>query len=191
MVSKEVLTEIDRVIKEVWVKDIKKDYLNGALLREDSLKCGLYYHLRRRLDKLLRENNLRIFGEYTFPELKYRADLVIVEIGENWQDGYLKDAVTEIVAIFELKFTFGIDRATDEWVRADLRKFKGYLQSGNVDCQFYFGVIYEEECSVLTWIDRRSIAPGKWGNGRVTELDAGLINGEMVFEVNSYNGLNA
>ena len=190
MVSKEIISEIDHAIKEVWVKDIKKDYIHGVLLYEDSLKCSLYHHLRQRLEKLLSKNNLRIFAEYTFPNLKYRADLVIVKLSNNWKDVFLKDAVTEIVAIFELKYTSGIDRATDEWVKADLRKFKHYLQEGNVDCQFYFGVIYEEECSTLTWIDRRSIAPGKWGAGRVTELDAGLINGTMIFEVNSYNGLN-
>lgn len=74
MISKEIIAEIDRVIKSVWVRNIRQDYMNGMLLYEDSLKCALYYHLRKRLEKLLRDNHLRIYGEFTFPALKYRAD---------------------------------------------------------------------------------------------------------------------
>ena len=191
MVKKEVLREIDRVIKSVWLREIKRDYLNGALLYEDSLKCGIYYHLRKKLDRLFRENHLRMYGEYTFPDLKYRADLVIAEIAEDWQQSdSLKASVTDIAAIFELKYTAGTDRATEAWVKKDLEKFKRCLRSGNMDCQFYFGVIYEVECSALSWIDKRGVSPGRWGSGRLTELAAGLINGKMTFEVNSYNGLN-
>ena len=187
MVKYEVLAEIDKTIQSVWMKDIKRDYFNGALLYEDSLKCSLYYHLRKNLDCLFRANHLRLYSEYTFPDLKYRADLVVAEIDKAWDISQrLKSAVTNIVTIVELKFTGGVDSATDEWIRSDLRKFKRYFQDGNIDCQFYFGIIYEEECSALTWVDGRSVATGKWGHGRVTELDAGLIDGRMSFEVHSY-----
>lgn len=40
---------IDRVIKEVWVLNISKDYKSFFLLKEDTLKNALYYHLRTRL----------------------------------------------------------------------------------------------------------------------------------------------
>lgn len=191
MVKYEVLAEIDKAIKSVWLEDIRRDYFNGALLYEDSLKCSLYYHLRKKLDRLLRANHLRLYGEYTFPDLKYRADLVIAEIDREWDiNQRLKSAVTDIAAVIELKYTGGADSATDKWVRSDLRKFKRYCQDGKIDCQFYFGIIYEVECSALTWVDGRSVAPGTWGHGRVTELDAGFIGGRMTFEVHSYNGMN-
>ena len=190
MVKRAVLAEIDREIKSVWLHEIQRDYGNGALLYEDSLKCGLYHHLRNRLDPLLQANHLRIYGEYTFPDLKCRADLVIAEIDEAWETRrYLKSAVTQIVAVIELKYTASADAATEAWIRSDLRKFKRYFQEGNLDCQFYFGVIYEVECSTLNWVDGRSVAPGTWGHGRVTELDAGYIDGKMSFEVHSYNGV--
>lgn len=191
MIAKEVMTEIDRVIKSVWVKDIRRDYMNGTLLYEDSLKCALNYHLRKRLDKLFRDNHLRLYGEYTFPGLKFRADLVIAEIDEAWDiSRSLKESVTDIAAIIELKYTNGAESSTDGWIRNDLQKFKRNFQTGGYDCQFYFGVIYEVECSSLSWVDGRSVACGTWGYGRVTELDAGYINGTMMFEVNSHNGMN-
>lgn len=190
MVSQDVITEIDRIIKSVWVKEIKRDYRNGALLYEDSLKCSLYFHLRKKLDKILKENNLRIFSEFTFPGLKYRADLVIVEIDPDWweKDQFLRSSILSYVAIIELKYTDGVDLATENWIKADFRKFKRYFQEGGLDCQFYFAIVYEAECSCLNWLDKRSTK--KWANGRVTELDSGWIDGTMLFEVNSYNGLN-
>ena len=188
MIGKEVIAEIDRVIKTVWVKNIKQDYMNGLLLHEDSLKCALYYHLRKRMEKLLHENHLRIYGEFIFPALKYRADLVIAEVDDEWDiNRKLKESVKDIVAIIELKYTDGVDSSADVWIKNDLRKFKRYFQTGGYDCQFYFGIIYEVECSSLAWVDGRSVARGTWGYGRVTELDAGFINSRMTFEVNSYN----
>ncbi|MBR1703531.1 MAG: hypothetical protein IJ716_16570 [Lachnospiraceae bacterium] len=37
MVAQEVINEIDRVIKACWKEDIPRDYMEGYLLREDSL----------------------------------------------------------------------------------------------------------------------------------------------------------
>lgn len=71
MIKREILKEIDRIIKECWKSNIQKDYWEEYLLREDSLKCALYFHLRKKLDKVLRENSLRIYPEYYFNELKY------------------------------------------------------------------------------------------------------------------------
>lgn len=51
-------------ITAIWEKEIKEDYINGWLLKEDTLKNALYYHLRNRLGALLDENNIRIFTEY-------------------------------------------------------------------------------------------------------------------------------
>lgn len=189
MVSEEVLVQIDREIKLSWKKSIKKDYWDGYLLKEDSLKCALYFHLRRKLDKVLRENSLRIYTEYYISELKYRADIVIVQIDEQKEYKWLKDSVTDVVALFELKYVGARDDATLEWVKSDLWKFKEYINAAGLnDCQFYFSVIYENECSSLNWLDARST--NNWAKGRVTELNAGVLGDEMTFEVNSYNDLN-
>lgn len=40
----------------------------------------------------------------------------------------------------------------------------------------------------MNWIDQRSSK--NWANGRVTELDAAILDGEMSFEVHSYNDIN-
>ena len=48
--------------------------------------------------------------------------------------------------------------------------------------------ILKEIDNCLNWLDTKS--KNNWAKGRVTELDAGYINDEMIFEVFSYNGWN-
>lgn len=189
MVPKRVVKQIDRVIKETWIDDIQKDYFSISLLREDSLKCAFYYHLRRKLAGLLEEYNLRIYSEYYFPALQYKADLAIVQINPNSKEAYFKDFVVDVIALFELKFTSGTSTSTRDWIKHDTAKLKNYMQAGSLSCQFYFAVIYEAERNCLVWMDRRST--NHWASGYVTELDAGRIDGELVFAINSYNGLNS
>ena len=127
-------------------------------------------------------------SEFVFQELKLRADLAIVEMDFERDSYYVGDYVSDIVAIIEIKETSGTDFSTTNWVKNDIQKFKRYLQEGHLNCQCYFAVIYEEECSTLRWMDKRTT--NKWAKGYVTELDAGYIDGKMRFEVNSYNNLN-
>ena len=47
MIKKCVQKEIDRVIKETWMKNIQADYHNEYMLKEDSLKCCFYYQDRK------------------------------------------------------------------------------------------------------------------------------------------------
>ena len=189
MVKKSIIKEIDRTIKEIWKEDICKDYWNDYLDKEDTLKCDLYYHMRRKLNRLMRENNLRIYTEYVFLNPRYRADIVIVEIDPDMDYDCLDNAVTSFVALFELKFTPGYDDRTVEWVKHDFWKLKDYLKVGGLsECQFYFATVYEAPCKWLNWLDARST--NNWAAGRVTELDSGYIDGEMLFEVHSYNGMN-
>lgn len=189
MIEESILRLIDKSIKEIWVNEIKKDYEEDYLLKEDSLKNSLYYHLRSKLQMLLREHDLRIFPEYYFPELKYRADLAIVQMDAESENYYLKDRVKDVVAILELKYVSASnnDEATEQWIMDDIRKFKRYIQEGNIDAQFYFAVIYENERATLNWMDKRSSK--HWAKGRVTELDAAIVEAEMQFEVHSYNEL--
>lgn len=55
---------IDRVIKEVWILNISKDYKSFYLLKEDTLKNALYYHLWTRLQHFFEQNTVRIYTEY-------------------------------------------------------------------------------------------------------------------------------
>ena len=42
MIKKSVKKEIDKIIKEVWLTDICKEYGRGGLIKEASLQCSLY-----------------------------------------------------------------------------------------------------------------------------------------------------
>lgn len=100
---------------------------------------------------------------------------------------YLKDRVSEVVAIFELKYVNASnnDEATEQWIMEDIKKFKRYIKEGRLNAQFYFAFIYENERKRMNWIDQRSSK--HWANGRVTELDAATVGNGMQFEVHSYN----
>jgi len=135
----------------------------------------------------LDENKLFIYPEFYVPELKYRADLAIVQMDLS-AGGALSKRVADIAAIIELKFEGGTAQGTLDVIKADLQKLKRYARQIGEDCQLYFGVIYETECEWLYWLDRRNT--GHWANGCVTELNAGYLNGVMTFEVNSYNHMS-
>ena len=190
LIQESIVRIIDNTIKEIWVNEIKDDYENDYLLKEDSLKSSLYYHLRTRLSDILKKYNLRIFTEYSFPELKYRADMVIVQMDAESENYYLKERVSDIIAVFELKYVNGSsnDKATEQWIKDDIQKFKQYIQKGKMNAQFYFAVIYENERTSLNWMDKRS--SNHWAKGKVTELNASWVSSEMKFDVYSYNGLN-
>ncbi len=101
MVNKEISMKIGKAIKEIWMKNIPKDFSKGYIINEDCLK-----------------------------------------------------------------------------------KLKDYVQKSKFQCPLYFAVIYEVECCWLHWLDKRS--KNNWASGRVTELDAGWIDGIMNYEVHSY-----
>lgn len=187
MITKSASRIIDHTIKMIWLKEICEDYGCGNLLREASLQSSLYHHLRTHLEDVLKENHLFIYPEFYIPELKYRADVAIVQMDLS-ADGLLSQRVSDIAAIVELKYEGGTAQGTLDVIKADLQKMRRYARQMGKDCQFYFGVIYETECEWLHWLDRRSTE--HWANGCMTELNAGYLNGVMSFEVNSYNHMN-
>ena len=187
-VSKQIKEEIDRTIKEIWLTDICKDYGNGLLIKEASLQCVFYHHLRSKLEHLLKENNLYIYPEYYFKDLKYRADLVIAEMDMSIPTYYLWERMTDIIAVIEFKYDGGDTKSTVDYIKTDKSKIREYVSDLPYDCQYYFGVIYETECVQLNWFDKRST--NNWASGRLTELNAGYLEEEMCFEVHSYNNLN-
>lgn len=148
-----------------------------------------------RLSALLKENNLYIYPEFYFKELNFFADLAIVEMDMNDGKSNIKDKMTDVAAVIELKFSGGASQSVENFIKADKNKLKQYSYHLPYDCQYYFGVIYETECDEWThWFDKRST--DNWGKGCLTELNAGyLINAgdlesKMYFGVKSYNQWN-
>lgn len=184
MIKKAVKKEIDKAIKRIWITEICKEYGEGHFLLEASLQCSLYHHLRNWLNPLLDENNLYIYPEFYFNQLRYYADIAICEMDMSMETYYLHDRLTDIAAVIELKYG-----GSSDYIKTDIPKLKTYVQSLGYDCQYYFGAIDEKTERVrLPWLDRRST--NNWANGCFTELNAGYLNGTMYFEVNSYNNMN-
>lgn len=185
MIKKSVKKQIDKIIKEVWLEDISADYCEGNLIKEASLQCSLYHHLQERLSSILHDNNLHIYPEFYFKDLKYYADLAIVEMDMNLDTNFLGNRMTDIAAIIELKYDGGNSQSAADYIMTDKPKLKEYVSKLPYECQYYFGVIYETDCEWLHWFDGRST--NNWASGRLTELNAGYLDEEMCFEVNSYN----
>ena len=147
---------------------------------------SLCYHLRRKLAGMLKENDLRIYTEKYFSGIKKKPDIIIAKIREDYVEDSLYASIREedVAALLELKFTSDTALSTANWMKDDVWKLKEYVQSSKLQCPLYFAVIYEVECSRLSWLDGRST--NHWAAGRVTELDAGWIGGKMEFEINTY-----
>lgn len=186
MIKKSVQKQIDATIKEIWSKNIPKDYKEDYLINEDCLKMALCYHMRRKMATLLKENNLRIYTEKYLPELKKKPDIIIAEVKNEYKESNLYDSIhpENVVALIELKFQSDTTQSTADWIKEDIKKLKEYAGYQTLICPLYFAIIYEVDCEWLHWFDKRST--NNWAAGRVTELDAGWINGNMEFEVHSY-----
>lgn len=193
MVKKQIRKEIDRTIKQIWLTEISKDYGDGLLLKERALQCSFYHYLRNDLEPVLEENHLCIYPEFHlrgFGERGYQADLAICEMDFNRDTYWLKEKVKDVITIIELKYG-----GSEAWMSSDLSKIKEYAKKLSYDCQYYFASIDERgsdqnrnSWTQLNWLDGRST--GAWADGCFTELNAGWLDGEMVFEVMSYNHMN-
>lgn len=135
---------------------------------------------------LLKENNLRIYTEKYLPELKRKPDIIIAEVKKEYKESSLYDSIhpENVVALIELKFKSDTTQSTADWIKEDIKKLKEYAGYPTLICPLYFAVIYEVDCEWLYWFDKRST--NNWASGRVTELDAGWLNGKMEFEIHSY-----
>lgn len=102
---KSIYTKVHQTIMDVWRYDIKSDYNHHFLLKEDTLKNAMYYHIRNRLgDTFIKDNNLAIFTEY-YIDTNQKIDLVVVEIDvDKAKNDYLGNCVEEIIAIVEMKY---------------------------------------------------------------------------------------
>ena len=159
---------IDEVIISVWENEIQNDYKKLWLLKEDSLKNALYFHLRTNLEKVFNEHDIRIFTEFTDCEFKhsgYRPDMVIARINPDADVAYWGDAVTECIAVIELKYKTGF--AANEEIYADYNKLEHYIDTLGVNSKLYMATIWECEDDDSAWLQ-----DAEWAAGKVVELNA-------------------
>ncbi len=183
MQTKKLMKLVDQTLKDIWKNEIKSDYECGWLLKEDTLKNALYFHLRRKLETVFEYNNVRIFTEFTDCEFKgtgYRPDIVIARVNTNEPSKYLGDAVTECLAVIEIKYKAGFTPHNE--IIADYDKLKYYAQKLDMTAKLYMATIWEYEDDPTNW-ERKNSA---WAKGRITELNASYAresDGEMRFYV--------
>lgn len=170
----EIMQIIDEAIKSIWVNEIKRDYDENWIMNEDGLKTALYFHLRKRLEPILMENNLRIFTEFNDAEFAgsgCRPDMVIARIDMDSDEECWRDAVTDCLAVIEMKFKSRFREK--EAIYADYEKLRSYINMSNHFCQLYMATIWECEDDPTTW-ERKNAA---WAKRKVTELNASFIRG--------------
>ena len=186
MTNIEMQNIIHETITSTWKKKMPEDYDCGWLLKEDTLKNALYFHLRNELEELFDENNIRIFTEFTDGEFKgsrCRPDLVIAKVDMEKPVKYWGNAVTECLAVIEIKYKAGFK--PHEEIQTDYEKLKHYFKNLNITGRLYMATIWEYEDDVTTWI-RKNAA---WANGIVTELNASYMPGsdkQMRFYVHEH-----
>ena len=170
----EIRLIIDEAIKSIWEKEIKQDYDKNWIMNEDGLKTALYFHLRKWLEPILTEEDLRIFTEFNdaeFSKSGFRPDMVIARIDMNSDADYWRGAVTDCLAVMELKFkSHFFDK---EAIYADYEKLRAYAESLDLSCRMYMSTIWECADEPTTWI-RKNAA---WAKGKVTELNASFKYG--------------
>lgn len=168
----EIIEKIDIAIKKVWKEDLKIDYANYFLLKEDSLKNAFYFHLRSRLgEDFLHSNNLRIFTEYYING--ERIDLAIVEIDLiAVEDYHLSDCVTRVLAAVEMKYKGAA--VSDDVFYGDVNKILSFIHSWGHETKHYLAFIqakYFKTENVVNWLDDERAIKVK---GQITELYAYL-----------------
>lgn len=173
MTKESIAQTIEETIISVWKNEIQNDYEKLWLLKEDSLKNALYFHLRTHLEELLSENDIRIFTEFTdykFKHSGYRPDMVIAKIDPHADVAYWGDAVTECIAVIELKYKTGF--AANEEIYADYNKLEHYVGTLGVNSKLYMATIWECEDDESAWLQ-----DAEWAAGKVVELNASYKRG--------------
>lgn len=183
--NKNILKEIDDTIKDIWENDIKKDYEDGSLLMEDTLKNALYFHLRTKLGPLFDKHDIKIFTEFNSGKFKgtpYRPDMVIVQIDTDMPGEFLGDCVKEYICIIELKYKSDTYSAANEIYR-DYEKIRHYITKMDLDCpKYYMAAIWESRPDSKKWLDEEA-----WAKGVLTELNADYgSKGDMLFYVKEH-----
>ncbi len=190
MTRKNLMDCIHKEMCKIWREVIPDDYRNGWFLKEDTLKNALYFYLRSRLGAIFEQNDVRIFTEFTDGPLKGTqkcADLVIAKVDFKRQCRYYGEAVSDILAIVEIKHKRGYAAAQD--IYADYDKMAYYAENLGNDCRLYMASIWENEDEETPWMNRNAA----WASGRLTELNASYDKreGEMRFYVFDHSNRKA
>lgn len=165
-----VLKVLDATIKRIWKDNIYDDYVEEFLLKEDSLKNALYYHIRRELtDSFMERQNIRIFTEYELDN-NCRADIAIVRLkpeAEKNDRCSIKENIETVLAVIEIKYKD--NKTSINPFRSDINKMKKYISSGLYpECQFYLAFICENETiKIDSWIGKEH----QWIKNNLTVLD--------------------
>ncbi len=171
---------IDNTIKNIWLNKIKFDYDNGYLLREDTLKNALYYHLRTELGELFFSEDIRIFTEYgtgIFKGTGYKPDMVIAKVNFDCDSRKYEDWITNIICVIEIKSKQGFTTSND--IYKDFDKLHKYIDKFDNDCNYYMATIWEYEDEPTSWTEN-----AEWAKGKLTELNASFNeNGDMRFYI--------
>jgi len=129
LTDKEITNMIEDALCSIWENQIKDDFDKIRILNEDTLKNAIYYHLRNRLGKLFDEQDIRILTEFTDGEFLgsgYRPDMVIAKINMTSDADCWRGAITECLAIIELKMK---SRFIDNLaIYADYDKLRAYIE---------------------------------------------------------------
>lgn len=172
--EKSVLDTINKRIKYIWEEKIKEDYINGWLLREDTLKNALYYHIRMELSSLFEEHDIRIFTEFTDAEFKgrkCRPDMVIatVDLDNEGDKEFYCDMIKESLVVIEIKYKSDFNSYKN--IIADYDKLQYYAEKLKIKGKMYMATIWECEDESTTWI-RKNAA---WAKDKVVELNASYV----------------
>lgn len=167
MQTKDLIQLIDRTLVDIWKNEIKSDYECGWLLKEDTLKNALYFHLRSKLGTVFEYNDVRIFTEFTDCKFKgtgCRPDMVIARVDMNAPSKYWGNNVTECLAVIEIKYKAGFTPHHD--IIADYEKLKHYVQELGVTAKLYMATVWEYEDEPSNWECKNAA----WAKDRLTEL---------------------
>jgi hypothetical protein len=199
--KQEIINRIDEAIKYVWIRNIKRDYDDLALLMEASLQASFYHHLRNELgERFLVANNLRLYLEWQYRSsagfLK-KADIAIVELDrEKYYSGkHLKDSAKKetAIAIIEFKYYGGKIKTAKPYFISDVAKIKEFVAK-NPDTYCYLGFFHEvdgDEKDAFYFMDGRQTE--RWAKEKVTLLYGynrfGEVN-DSVFGIDKTTELN-
>ncbi|MEK1828968.1 hypothetical protein AAAC51_07415 [Priestia megaterium] len=185
LVTAPVSQFVHSVIQKVWLEDIKQDFDEKRLLRERSLQCSFYYHLRRRLgEDFIEENNIQLYPE--FPIGNEKADLAVVVVDPNSTAINLEDRVTEVLSIIEMKHKNA--KARERCFDEDIDKIMSYIKYIQSDAMYYIAFIrekYFDPNEVINWITNEQALES---NGQLTEMHSygNLHTDEMIWNVIEY-----
>ena len=117
----------------------------------------------RRCDNLISiqiPKSITRLGSETFDECENLTDIYVedlvayLNITGFWSRTFYNpdnlyvdgELVTDLVIPKEIKFNFSGSKQISNYIKTDMPKIKEYIKNLNYDCQYYFGVIYENDC---------------------------------------------